>query len=347
MATFLQNLTLSPENIRDLRQLINVDLWRDERLQDYFRIVPARHGDPVGLIGKGNPIGTAGCGCDPEYAKFAPSNTLKRWELGCWQAPLKVCWKDMEGTIAEYALKNGTPIGDLNGTQVMSEVIEPLLTDLYVDLVWRLAWFGDTDAENVSDGGAIVNTVDTALVDAVDGLWKQIRTINARAGAPQYTDVAGVAGGNDKAHILVSGIPTKLIEQMMVNANAATMALPNKVIYMTMAMATALEWDMRNSGCGCMPWEDRVNGVRTTKWNGIEYIALPKWDEYINTFESGNSPYRAVLTNKDNILIGTPGGELVQDFDMYFDRISRNMFLYGTGKIGAMFLNYEAFQALH
>jgi hypothetical protein len=113
-----------------------------------------------------------------------------------------------------------------------------------------------------------------------------------------------------------------------------------------MAMATALEWDMRNSGCGCMPWEDRVNGVRTTKWNGIEYIALPKWDEYIDTFEGGNAPYRAILTNRDNILIGTPSGEFVQDFDLYFDRISRNMFLYGTGKIGAMFVNDDAFQAL-
>jgi hypothetical protein len=342
MATFLQNLTLSPENIRDLRQLINVDLWRDERLQDYFRVVPARHGDPVGLIGKGNPIGTAGCGCDPEYAKFAPSNTLKRWNLGCWQAPLKVCWKDMEGTIAEYALKNGTPIGDLNGTQVMSEVIEPLLTDLYVDLVWRLAWFGDTAAENISDGGVIVNTLDSSLVNAVDGLWKQIY-----GSSMQTSRVADVTDSNTKGDVLVAGVPTKLIEQMMVDANAATMALPNKVIYMTMAMATALEWDMRNSGCGCMPWEDRVNGVRTTKWNGIEYIALPKWDEYIDTFEGGSMPYRAVLTNRDNILIGTPSGEFVQDFDLYFDRISRNMFLYGTGKIGAMFVNDSAFHALY
>lgn len=342
MATFLQNLTLSPENIRDLRQLINVDLWRDERLQDYFRIVPARHGDPVGLIGKGNPIGTAGCGCDPEYAKFAPANTLKRWELGCWQAPLKVCWKDMEGTIAEYALKNGTPIGDLNGTQVMSEVIEPLLTDLYVDLVWRLAWFGDTAAENVSDGGVIANGIDPSLVTAVDGLWKQIY-----GNGMQASRVVDVADNNSKGDVLQAGIPTKLIEQMMVDANAATMSLPNKVIYMTMAMATALEWDMRNSGCGCMPWEDRVNGVRTTKWNGIEYIALPKWDEYIDTFEDSVSPYRAILTNRDNILIGTPSGEFVQDFDLYFDRISRNMFLYGTGKIGAMFVNDEACQALY
>ena len=144
MATFLENLTLEPENIRDLRQLINLDTLRDERIQDYFRVLNARHGDPVGLIGKGAPLGVAGCGCGPTYESWAPDNALKRWDLGCWEVPITLCWKDMEGTIAEYALKNGTPIGDLNGTQIMSEVIYPLLSDLYVDLVWRLAWFGDT-----------------------------------------------------------------------------------------------------------------------------------------------------------------------------------------------------------
>lgn len=340
MATFLENLVLEPENIRDLRQLINLDTLRDERIQDYFRVVSARNGDPVGLIGKGDPIGAAGCGCSPTYESWGPANVLKRWSLGCWEAALKVCWKDMEGTVAEYALKNGTPIGDLNGTQVMSEVIYPLITDLYVDLVWRLSWFGDTAADTIANGGVIANTVDPDLVKAVDGLWKAIATQIA-IDSNQYTAIST----NTKAAVLQSGVPTGIIEQMMVDANAATMALQNKVIYMTAAFATALEWDFLQSGCGCMPWEERVNGVRTTTWNGIQYVALPKWDEYIAYFEGGTNPYRAVLTSRDNILIGTPGGEFMQDFDMHFDRISRMMYIYGTGKIGAMFLNDAAFQA--
>lgn len=340
MATFLENLTLEPENIRDLRQLINLDTLRDERIQDYFRVVSARHGDPVGLIGKGAPIGLAGCGCNPEYGSFAPDNALKRWALGCWEAALKLCWKDMEGTIAEFALKNGTPIGDLNGTQVMSEVIYPLISDLYIDLVWRLAWFGDTAAETETDGGVIDDNVDPELVKACDGLWKAIATQIA-VDSNQLTAIST----NTKAAVLQQGVPMGIIEQMMVDANAATNALTNKVIYMTAAFASAIEWDMRQSGCGCLPWEERVNGIRTTSWNGIRYVALPKWDEYIQYFEGGNSPYRAVLTNRDNILIGTPGGEFAQDFDMHFDRITRQMYIYGTGKIGAMLLNDAAFQA--
>lgn len=343
MATFLENLTLQPENIRDLRQLINMDTLRDERVQDYFRVVTARNGDPVGLIGKGDPIGIAGCGCSPTYESWGPANALKRWSLGCWEAALKVCWKDMEGTIAEFALKNGTPIGDLNDTQVMSEVIYPLITDLYIDLVWRLAWFGDVNADTIANGGVIANTVDPALVQAIDGLW--VKIINQIGNEPtQQTDIATLAGGNTKSDVLGYGA-MKIIEQMMIDANAATNALTNKVIYMTAAFASAIEYDMRQSGCGCLPWEERVNGVRTTSWNGIQYIALPKWDEYISYFEGGTNPYRAVLTNRDNILIGTPAGEFVQDFDMHFNRVDRAMYIYGTGKIGAMLLKDAAFQA--
>ena len=339
-ATFLEHLTLEPENIRDLRQLINIDTLRDERIQDYFRVLSARHGDPVGLIGKGAPIGVAGCGCGPTYDSWAPDNALKRWDLGCWEVPISLCWKDMEGTIAEYALKNGTPIGDLNGTQIMSEVIYPLLTDLYVDLIWRLAWFGDTTADTQTNGGAIDDNVDPALVQAVDGLWKAI-VAQIAIDSNQLTSITT----NTKAAMLVQGVASGYIEQMMVDANAATMALTDKVIYMTAAFATALEWDFRQSGCGCLPWEERVNGIRTASWNGVQYVALPKWDEYIQYFESGNNPYRAVLTNRDNILIGTPGGEFVMDFDMHFDRITRAMYIYGTGKLGAMLRNDAAFQA--
>ena len=343
MATFLQNLVLEPENIRDLRQLINLDTLRDERIQDYFRVVSARHGDPVGLIGKGDPIGAAGCNCSPTYESWAPANALKRWSLGCWEAALKLCWKDMEGTVAEYALKNGTNIGDLNNTQVMSEVIFPLLRDLYIDLVWRLAWFGDTNADTQTNGGAIDDNVDPTLVQAVDGLWVAILT-QIGVDATQQTSITTLAGGNTKSDVLTFGA-LKIIEQMMLDANAQTNALSNKVIYMTAAFASAIEYDMRASGCGCLPWEQRVDGIRTTSWNGVQYVALPKWDEYIAYFESGNSPYRAVLTNRDNILIGTPGGEFAMDFDMHFDRITRQMYMYATGKIGAMLLNDMAFQA--
>ena len=191
-----------------------------------------------------------------------------------------------------------------------------------------------------TNGGAIDDNVDPALVQAVDGLWKAI-VAQIAIDSNQLTSITT----NTKAAMLVQGVASGYIEQMMVDANAATMALTDKVIYMTAAFATALEWDFRQSCCGCMPWEERVNGVRSARWNGIEYIALPKWDEYIQYFESGNSPYRAVLTNRDNILIGTPGGEFVQDFDMYFDRITRAMYIYGTCKIGAMFANDAAFQA--
>ena len=342
MATFLENLLIQPENIRDLAQLVNVDTLRDERIQDYVRVVRAKNGDPVGLIGKGNPIGTTGCGCDPEYSALAPANVLKRWEMGCWVAPLKICYKDMEGTIAEYALKNGTAIGDLNGTQVMSEVIEPIINDLLVDLIWRIAWFGDTEAENISDGGSITNGVDTDLIAVADGLWKRIYAQVAINGA-QRTAIAT----NTKAAMTTQGAATTLIDQMVLDANPKTMKKSGKVIYMTQAMATAFDIDLRKTNCCNLPWQQVVDGISTTTYNGIKYVALPKWDEMIEYFENGAKPYRALLTTRDNLLAGTPAGQFVNDFDFFFDKNSRKFKIYGTGKLGTMLLEDDAFQAAY
>ena len=342
MATFLENLLIQPENIRDLSQLINIDTLRDERIQDYVRVVRAKNGDPVGLIGKGNPIGTTGCGCDPTYGSLAPFNALKRWELGCWVAPLKICYTEMEGTIAEYALKTGTAIGDLNGTQVMSEVIYPIINDLLVDLIWRIAWFGDTDAENITDGGSITNGVDTDLITVADGLWKRIFA-QVAVNSAQRTAITT----NTKAAMTAQGAATALIDQMLIDAGPEIMAKSGKVIYMTQALATAFDMDLRKSNCCNLPWNQVTEGITTTTYNGITYVAVAKWDELIATFENGAMPYRAILTTKDNLLVGTPAGEFVNDFDFYFDRISRNFYIYGTGKIGTMLLEDKAFQAAY
>ena len=342
MATFLENLLIQPENIRDLSQLINIDTLRDERIQDYVRVVRAKNGDPVGLIGKGNPIGTTGCGCDPTYGSLAPFNALKRWELGCWVAPLKICYTEMEGTIAEYALKNGTAIGDLNGTQVMSEVIYPIINDLLVDLIWRIAWFGDTDAENITDGGSITNGVDTDLITVADGLWKRIFA-QVAVNSAQRTAITT----NTKSAMTAQGAATALIDQMLIDAGPEIMAKSGKFIYMTQALATAFDMDLRKSNCCNLPWNQVTEGITTTTYNGITYVAVAKWDELIATFENGAMPYRAILTTKDNLLVGTPAGEFVNDFDFYFDHISRNFYIYGTGKIGTMLLEDKAFQAAY
>jgi len=342
MATFLENLLIQPENITDLSKLINIDTLRDERIQDYVRVIRAKNGDPVGLIGKGNPVGTTGCGCDPTYGSFAPYNALKRWELGCWVVPLKICYTEMEGTIAEYALKTGTAIGDLNGTQVMSEVIYPIINDLLVDLIWRIAWFGDTEAENISDGGSITNGVDTDLITVADGLWKRIFA-QVAVNAAQRTAITT----NTKAAMTAQGAATALIDQMLIDAGPEIMAKSGKVIYMTQAMATAFDLDLRKTNCCNLPWNQVTDGITTTTYNGITYVAVAKWDELIATFENGALPYRAILTTKDNLLVGTPAGEFVNDFDFYFDKITRNFYIYGTGKIGTMLLEDKAFQAAY
>ena len=141
----------------------------------------------------------------------------------------------------------------------MSEVIEPLINDLLVDLIWRIAWFGDTEAENVSDGGSITNGVDTDLITVADGLWKHIYAQVAINGA-QRTAITT----NTKAAMTAQGAATSLIDQMIIDAGPEIMTKSGKVIYMTQAMATAFDIDLRKTNCCNLPWDQVTEGISTT-----------------------------------------------------------------------------------
>ena len=54
-------------------------------------------------------------------------NSQKRWELGDWNIPIKICYEALKGSIAEYTLKTGTEIGDLTSTEFMTYIIRPAL----------------------------------------------------------------------------------------------------------------------------------------------------------------------------------------------------------------------------
>ena len=173
MAQYFTNLPLSPENLRSLRDAIIKKVLDDENLRRVLTIKRVRTGEPLAIIGEMDAVGHAGAGCNPTYEQIGIGNSLQRWALGAWEIALEICYKDFEGTMAEYALRAGTPIGDLTGTEIMAIYLELLETQMR-RMLWRLAWFGDTTAQNITNGGVITNGEDVTLLTPNDGLWKRL-----------------------------------------------------------------------------------------------------------------------------------------------------------------------------
>lgn len=342
--SYFDNLSVAQKDIRDLRELIPMSIYQDEDFNKYITLRQVQNGDPVGLIGDLDDIGTAGAGCDPEYVEKGIANAQQRWSLGDWQIPIKICYESLVGTIGEWQLKTGKDVGDLTSTEFMTYIMRPALENAMKRMIWRIGWFGDTAAANITNGGNITNGADVNLFKVTDGFWKKLFAIGT-ANAAQVTPIAANAEtttADQKDGILTQGVATGIFDSLLMDADPRISADPNAVIITTKALADALAWDIKKVHHQIMPFEAVFDGVKVGEYGGVKVVAVSIWDRILNAYENTGTavikPYRAVYTNVKNLQVGTNANGLISDLDIWFDKKERRNYIYSTGKIGTMVL---------
>ena len=353
MGKFLENLPIGEKDIEDLREVLNLTINQDEDFNKFTSLKKVRNNDPVAFIGDGNDVGTAGAGCDPTYVDYGVVNSQKRWALGDWQVPLKICYESLKTTIAEYSLKSGTQIGDLTSGDFMDYIIRPTLDRQLRRMIWRFAWFGDTKAANIADGGVLKAGVDKTLFTTCDGLFKKIFA-QCTTNTSQLTSIAANAATTyaaQKAAILTSGAATSIMDNMLMDADSRISSDPSAVVFMTKGLADALSLDIKEKYKQIMPWQTIFDGLDMATYDGVTIVRASIWDRMIRAYENTgtvlNKPYRAVFTNINQMQVGTDADSLISDLDVFFDRKERRNYIYATGKIGTQILEDDMFQAAY
>lgn len=353
MTKWFENISVNPKDVTDLKELIPLSIDQDEDYQRFTALKKVRNGDPVAFLGEGDDVGLAGSGCDPEYQEYGVANSQKRWALGDWQIPLKICYESLQGTIAEYSLKTGTPVGDLTSTEFMTYILRPALERQMKRMIWRFGWFGDTDAANLKDGGTIKNTVKKELFTTCDGLFKRIFA-QGTANPDQVSTIAANAQASYKAQksaILGSGVATGIFDDMLMNADSRITSDGSAVILTTKGLADALTYDLKEKYKVIMPWETLFEGLDVAKYNGVTIARVSIWDRMIRAYENNgtvlNKPYRAVYANINNLQTATDADGLISDLDIWFDKKERRNYVYSAGRIGTMILEDDMFHAAY
>lgn len=349
----LENLTLSERDIQELRELVALTVLKNEDFGKYVNIKTGiRHGDQLGFIGEMSALGKSGAGCNPEYGKLSIENSEKRWSLGDWEIAKEICYKELEGTIAELAFKTGTDIADLTGTQFASQILEPALEVAVQKMIWRIGWFNDKSAAHVGDGGVITDGVDLELMNVEDGLFKRIFTQVAANGA-QRTEIAANAQASaaaQKSALWAKGVATGIVDTVLADADAR-IAENGGILMMTRGMANALANDIKKVYNTQLKWETVFSGFDVTEYDGMQVARIGVWDEMIRTYENDgtklNLPYRIVYGNPQNFLVGTGGSAIFDKFDIWFERKARTNNIYATGKIGTLIGEETLFQAAY
>lgn len=347
----LTDLTKDNGAIKDLKKLLIAEVFTDPALEQFFTLVlNAKNGEKLGWRGNMSDVGWAGAGCNPSYKKPKVDFLEKTWEIGDWQVPLELCYKDIENTIAEYCLKTGTEIGDLTGTDYMDVVIYPALKDAMMKMVWRFIWFGDKDAKLSNASGVISTTSDVELFKTCDGLFKRLFAIGT-ANEGQKVAIAAneeATTADQLSKIKDEGVAIGIFDSLLENADSRIAGMDGAGIFATKSLCDALTKDLKREYKEILEWEDIFGGIKVTEYNGVPVYSIGIWDRFIKEYQNSgtklNLPHRAVFGSSKGLLVGTPANQIISELDVFFQRKERTNNIYSTGKLGTLVGQDDLFQ---
>lgn len=342
------NFTVDNGAIRDLNELLFTTTFLDPDLEKVITpVTGAENGKKAGYIDTMDDVGTAGAGCDPEYSKATLLGFEKTWELGDWEIPKEFCYKDLTNTLAKYGMNAGTARGDLQNTPYWDKFLIPMLQKAIREMFWRISWFGDKDAKNVSTdsnptGGILTAGINPKLFTMCDGLWKRLEAIIA-ANPAQQTKIAANAettADKQKSAIRAEGVAIDIIDLMLADADSRIDEQDDAALMMTSSFFKALRSDVYKRTKYQLDEKKLMNGILVSEYDGKPIIVCQIWDRMIKKYENNgtklNNPHRVIYTTPKNLLVGTSDKELYADLDIFFNRDERKNKIYASSDIGTM-----------
>lgn len=346
-----EQFTVDNGAIRDLNELLFTSVFNDPDLERVVTpMTKVENGKKLGYVDRMGDVGVPGGSCNPTYTAVEITGFEKTWQLGKWEIPKSICYSELEDTIARYGMHEGTEHADLQDTPYWDKFLIPLLKSAINDMFWRLVWFGDTAAQNASDGGHITDGINVNLMKVCDGLWKRLEAIIANNPSQQISIAANSADtyAGQKSAIRTSGVATGIIDDLLSEADGRIFDKPDHAIFMTNSLFKALRTDVKNLHNIQLPVEKVMSGIQLSEYDGHPVLVLDIWDRMIKKYETIvtgtgqaakttlNCPHRAVLASPQNLFVGTSDTDRYASLTVKFDDRRRDNFIYAGSNIGTL-----------
>lgn len=350
-----EQFTVDNGAITDLKDLLFLQTFEDPDLEKVTtQKTEVESGQKLDYVDTMQDVGVKGGGCDPEYEKVKITGVEKEWELGTWEVAEYLCYADIENTIGKAGLKAGTDKADLQDTPYWDTVLMPLLQRVMKQMFWRMVWFGDKQAKNVSQGGVITDGVKTKLFTTADGLWKRIFAVCA-ANSRQRTTIAANAQSTlaaQMAAIKVEGTAIGIVDDLLQDADSRIFDDDQACLIMTNSLFKALRNDVYKRVKCTLTVEQITKGIALSEYDGTPIIVLDIWDRMIKKYETiitttgegdnavtterVNNPHRAIVVSPKNLFVGTEDKDKIASLSIKFDDITRKNHIYASSTIGTL-----------
>lgn len=350
------NLTFSGDEIRSFADAIieqMVEYPQMEQLHTIVEGVVAKQ--QIAFLGHLSKITRKDLGCGngkldkvvPMSEKFWDPVNLKIW--------LSECWEQFEATFMVYYLNKGKEKPDLTTTEIFSQWLVEEVGDAGVKDAMRIAWFGDTAADNVADGGNLTAGVEPLDYTMLNGFWKQIFTA-VTANAARKVTIAKNAGASYAAQTFdatdtTNKVATKTFQAMVFGADRRLRAAADKAIWATRSLTDQYILERLDNANIAEAYTRLETGIDSLNILGVPVYVMDQWDDVIRSdYDTGTKwylPHRAVMSTKGNLPIGFDTSIGPKDFDVFYDKMSETSNIKGLYKMDAKLLQSFMFQAAY
>ena len=267
------------------------------------------------------------------------------WDLGLLECRLELCVRTFDADfLAFFNQFRHTYAGDNRADELINSAMIQFMVDRFSrDLMlasWRAAYFGDK-----SDATSLLNGIDGffAQLEASGGASHVTITENSEATyALQMSELTGEDVYNYLAAMYEEATNTAWFDDTQAEFRV-TRSMGLKLVNYLNSMG-----DKSPNNCSCID-PATATGSRSfstvgLRFNGIPVFVESELDTIINGVASLNGgggasarvrPHRAILTYPQNLLIGTTTLDALDNFDVWYSRDDKKVYIEGSSYVGA------------
>ena len=319
------SLTLNNEEARETSELIFEQLYSRPELTEVHSIMTGVTMDKyipilgqLGLVGKVDP---GSCTNNDETDQIPTSE--KTWTPKLISFKLAHCQDDIPDKIKFWRKSRVAANTWEEVDNEMLAYINDIVLDATIQSQLRIADFGDTEAEVVGSGGYLTAGTTKTYFNMLDGTWKQVFTDQA-GDAEIYRVEISENSEATKAAQLELGASTALDTMRKMYNNIDPRAFDGNLVFqITRTLFNNWQDFLEDKSLGFMLSQAEQGSSQWT-YRGIPIIVRKDWDRIITTYHNlGDTyylPHRAILTDINNIPIGTSDEESLTNLKSWYSQ---------------------------
>ena len=256
-------ITLENGAVQDTNELIMLETLKAGNFATFHKLMTkVANGEKLDGIGAMGELGyKGGTTCAPTFNATQATTIEKTWAIAEWEVAEAICYKDVDATAGRMALKTGTDISDLTGTDII-DLVTPKYEEAMGRMFWRICWFGDTAADTIANGGKLKNGTEKKLFNIADGFFKRLLAIVASTPARKTVIQANNETGIKTATLSAAG--SGYVAGEIVTVNGGTTGYLAKIKIITVSSGAVSTFAILDGGYGYSV----ANTIATTSTTG-------------------------------------------------------------------------------